>query len=203
MAEPSRYSVSDKDAGVQNGILKNKLKIKDQKIMDDAETILLGDTYTHFFELLEKGEIKFDFSLIFEIHRFFLNTLYSWAGKTRTIDISKDGMFFASVKYIDSSLKDFEQILRKNIPVEKDTKRRFAQKLAVIHNEYNAIHPFREGNGRAVRLFLDLLVVKFGYNPIDWSKKQKNKYIEACVKGMSQKNKQMEQIIYFGLYKQK
>ena len=75
MAEHSRYYVSDNDAGVGKGILKNKLGIKSRKKLSEAETLLLADTYTHFFELLRKGKVKFDLSLLFSIHEYFLNHL--------------------------------------------------------------------------------------------------------------------------------
>lgn len=57
MVEPSRYNVSgDEDA--KNGVLKNKLNVKDRKTLEDTETILLNDTYNHFFELLKKEELS-------------------------------------------------------------------------------------------------------------------------------------------------
>ena len=105
MAEHSRYHVSDNAAGVNKGILKNKLGIRSKKKLDDAETLLLADTYSHFFALLKQGKLTFDLSLLFSIHRYFFTTLYDWAGKLRTVDISKDGMLFAPVKYLDRSVK--------------------------------------------------------------------------------------------------
>ncbi|MBU1119308.1 Fic family protein [Patescibacteria group bacterium] len=201
MAELSRYDVSDKEAGIENGILKNKLGIKNQKKLEDAETVLLADTYTHFFDLLEKRKLNLDISLLFTINKYFLGTLYPWAGKVRTIDVSKDGMLFASVKYIDDSLKSFEAMLKKNIPTGRDGKKKVAQKLAIIHNECNAIHPFREGNGRTVRLFLDLTAGSLGYNPINWRKNQRIEYIQACIDGMAREHKSMEKIIFEGLTK--
>src|SRR3990167_10315881 len=101
MAEHSRYYVSNNDANVSKGILKNKLSIKSKKKLSEAETLLLADTYTHFFELLNKKKVTFDLSLLFSIHEYFLTTLYDWAGKVRTVNISKDEMLFALVKYID------------------------------------------------------------------------------------------------------
>ncbi|MFH1314816.1 MAG: hypothetical protein ABIH67_00285 [Candidatus Uhrbacteria bacterium] len=68
MTGHSRYHVSDEAAGVSQGILKNKLGIKSKKKLNDAETLLLADTYTHFFDLLEKGKVKFDLDLFFSIH---------------------------------------------------------------------------------------------------------------------------------------
>ena len=196
MAGPSRYDVGDKEAGIENGILKNKLGITDQKQLDDAETLLLSDSYAYFFGRLPTEKITVDLSLLLSIHKYFLGTLYSWAGQVRTIDISKDGMFFASVKHLGSSLKAFEKILQNNIPRSGDSKKKIAEKIAVIHDEFNAVHPFREGNGRTIRLFLDLLVESLSLHPIDWSDKR---YMEACRKGMLQDHGMMADIVYRGL----
>ena len=203
MAEHSRYRVSDESAGVSKGILKNKLELKSKKKLDDAETLLLADTYTHFFELLKEDKVKFDLSLLFAIHKYFLEHLYDWAGKVRTVDISKDGMLFASVKYIDQALKAFAILIKKNLPQATNTKDEIAKKLAIIHNEFNIIHPFREGNGRTIRLFLDLIVVSFGYDPVDWSKASNTDYIKACIQGLSNKQVLMTKIIKNGLKKAK
>lgn len=201
MAAHSRYHVSDDAAGVSKGILQNKLGLRSKKKLDAAETLLLADTYTHFFALLKQGKLTFDLSLLFSIHRYFFTTLYDWAGKLRTVDISKDGMLFAPVKYLDRSVKEFELILRKKLPRNADTKDVMTQKLALIHNEFNVIHPFREGNGRTIRLFLDLLVSSLGYNPIDWSKQPTADYMRACIEGASGKNSAMKKIIKKGLTK--
>lgn len=204
MAGHSRYNISKRGAGIsKRGILKNKLGITDQKRLDDTETILLSDAYAHFFDLLTEGKLAVGLPLLFDIHAYFLGQLYSWAGTTRTIDISKEGVLFAPVKYIDSALKQFDSVLKKNIPTSKDTKRIIAKKLALIHAEFNAIHPFREGNGRTIRLFLDLLAASAKYHPIDWSKKSKKAYITACIQGMAQEYSGLERIIYAGLAKKK
>src|SRR3989344_5379166 len=194
MAGRSRYHVSDNAAGVEKGILKNKLGIRSKKKLDVAETLLLADTYTHFFALLRKGKLRFDLSLLFSIHRYFFAILYDWAGKIRTVDISKDGMLFAPVNYLEKSLQELGLILRKNLPKRSDTKDTIAQKLALIHNEFNVVHPFREGNGRTIRLFLELLASSLGYNPIDWSKKPIAEYMRACIEGASGKHAAMRKI---------
>ncbi|MCX6786101.1 MAG: Fic family protein [Candidatus Komeilibacteria bacterium] len=203
MAEHSRYYVSDNDASVSKGILKNKLGIKSRKKLSEAETLLLADTYTHFFELLRKGKLKFDLSLLFSIHEYFLSHLYDWAGKVRMVNISKDNMLFAPVKYIDEALAEFKKLLKTKLPKQSDTKDKVSEKLAIIHNEFNVIHPFREGNGRTIRLFLDLIVVHFRYNPIDWSKTPNNDYLKACILGVNGDNKPMAKIIKKGLNQSK
>jgi cell filamentation protein len=58
----------------------------------------------------------------------------------------------------------------------------------------NAIHPFREGNGRTLRLFLDLLAGNAGYEPVDFTQVPDEKYIEACRRGMIQEYEQMEKL---------
>lgn len=199
MTEHSRYHVSDKETGINNGVLKNKIGIKSKKKLDNAETLLLADTYTHFFKLLKEDKVKFNLSLLFSIHRYFFETLYDWAGEIRTVDISKEGVLFAPVKYIDKSLKVFEILLKKELPKHSDTKEELSKKLAIIHNEFNIIHPFREGNGRTIRLFLDLITVSLGYDPIDWSKKSNADYINACIEGTLGKHEAMTRVVKQGL----
>lgn len=82
-----------------------------------------------------------------------------------------------------------------------DSKATVAKKLAIIHNEFNVIHPFREGNGRTIRLFLDLLVGNIGYQPIDCGKKPDAEYLKACNAGASGKHGAMAQVIKKGLKK--
>ncbi len=199
MAGHSRYHVSANAAGLDKSILKNKLGINTKRKLDEAEGLLLADTYAHFFDLLIEGKLKFDLSLLFSIHDYFFHTLYDWAGKIRTVDISKDGMLFAPVKYLNSSLKEFEKVLQKQLPKSVDSKDASARKLAIIHNEFNVIHPFREGNGRTLRVFLDLLAANLGYQPIDWSKKSNTEYLKACIAGVSGKHTAMTKIIKKGL----
>lgn len=197
MVEPSRYSVG----GDEENILKNKLGITDIKTLEDTEILLLSDAYKHFFKKLELNEITFNLELIFEIHKFFLAPLYTWAGRIRTVEISKDGILFAPSSQIRKTLQAFEKLLKKNLPKPGNPKKDVAKKLAVIHCEFNAIHPFREGNGRTIRLFLDLMAVKAGFGIIDFGKSKKAAYISACIAGMQQNYGPMERLFYKGLEK--
>lgn len=198
MVEPSRYSVSG-DESAKDGILKNKLDIKDQRALEDTETILLNDTYNHFLELLQNDKLNFNIKLLFDIHRYFLETLYSWAGKVRTVEISKNGVLFCASFQVKKAMEDFEKILNKNLPTFKDTKDEVSEKLSIIHCEFNAIHPFREGNGRTIRLFLDLIAVNSGFNLIDFEKTSPEDYIKACKFGMNMDYSEMATIISKGL----
>src|SRR3989344_2857126 len=197
----SRYSVSDASAGIESGILKNKLGLKNQSELTEAEDLLLLDTYKHFSKKLKNGEVALNLSLFFEIHKHFLGTLYDFAGKVRTINVSKDGVMFAPAAYLDKALAELKMIVEVNQPGEKETKAQIVKKLAVIHNEFNFVHPFREGNGRTIRLFLDLIGMSLGYEPICQDVVSKTAYIQACNAGLAQNHKPMEAIIYKGLKK--
>lgn len=200
MAEVSRYNVGG-DEGGDDKVLKNKLGIEDQKTLEDVETLLLSDTYEYFLQKLENKDLKYNLNLIFNIHKYFLGILYTWAGKTRTVQISKGDILFASVIHIESALENFVRILKRNLPKDSDNKSSLAEKLAIIHCEFNAIHPFREGNGRTIRLFLDLLALTNGYELIDYKASDKRQYIQACIAGMYQDYSIMKMILYKGLRK--
>ncbi|OGL62372.1 hypothetical protein A3C09_04165 [Candidatus Uhrbacteria bacterium RIFCSPHIGHO2_02_FULL_47_44] len=197
MASKSRYNA----AGDEAWILNNKLDIKDEKDLGDTETLLLQRTNDHFMDALRESKLRIDLALLFEIHQYFLGTLYTWAGKLRTVDISKNGTLFCSSNYLTQVMKEFEKLFQENIPIETDSKSVVAKKIALVHCELNAIHPFREGNGRTIRLFLDLMVCTIGYQPIDWSVAPHKEYLSACVKGMEQNYKPMQKIVFVGLKK--
>lgn len=197
MVEGSRYNVSDEQAGINQGILKNKLGYTHQKDLDDAETLLQADAYKHFFDLIQTSHLIFGVKLLLEIHKYFFETLYPWAGNVRTVDISKGEMLFASAKYISTALNEFDYIIQKNTPTLSEDVSDISKKLAKIHNEFNAIHPFRDGNGRTIRLFLDLLVCTLGFEPINYGARKT--YLNACIKGAKGNDKPMEKVIRAGL----
>ncbi len=196
MAEHSRYN-----SNAEQEVLANKLGIVDQQALNEAEAILLPDAYNYFLGRLETEKLKFNVKLIFEIHKYFLGTLYAWVGKARTVEISKGGTLFCASLQIPNELKKFDEILKKNLPMSSDERKVVSEKLAIIHCEFNAIHPFREGNGRTIRLFLDLLALNVGFNMIDYSKSSQDAYIQACIAGMQKDYSKMKKVIVKGLKK--
>lgn len=198
MDEHSRYNAGG-DETAKNGVLENKLGLVDREELGDIETLLLRDSYGYFTELMHKKILNFDVQLIFEIHKYFFSSLYSWAGKIRTVEISKNNILFCASSQIKKELVIFDGILAKNIPSISDSRDVVAEKMALIHCEFNAIHPFREGNGRTIRLFLDLLALSIGFGVINYNVSLKKDYIKACVLGMSGDYSKMKNIIYKGL----
>ncbi len=198
MVAASRYNVGGDEAD----ITKNRLGITDLKELGDTETVLLTDAYDYFFCLLYGGNLDLKLHSLFDIHRYFLGTLYTWAGKMRTVNISKGTMLFTPPERIDQALKDFEVEFEKNRPMEIDSKKEIVGKIAFLHCELNVIHPFREGNGRTIRLFIDLLLESCGYQGLDFREVSEVDYITACRKGTLKDYKPMEKI-FFQLLKKK
>lgn len=103
-----------------------------------------------------------------QIHAYLFGGLYDFAGQIRNVNIAKGGFQFAMVQYLDQTLAsiekmpqdDFEQIIDKYI-------------------EMNIAHPFREGNGRSTRIWLDLILKKKIQKCVDWSKVDKTSYLDS------------------------
>ena len=198
MVAASRYNAGGDEADVT----KNKLGIIDPQELGDAETVLLTDSYDHFGALLRKGKLKLKLNLLFELHKYFLDTLYTWAGKIRTVNISKGTMLFMPPHQIEKAFKAFASDFEKHKPQLGDPETEIARKIAFLHCELNVIHPFREGNGRTIRLFIDLLLENCGYEGLDFRRVSEGEYITACRKGTLKDYKLMEKI-FRGLLKKK
>ena len=96
---------------------------------------------------------------LFEIHRCLFQDIYVWAGKKRTVEISKDGKQFFPTSHFDNAFRYIDQLIAEFKKIPKDNKKMLAEKLAEILDNINYLHPFREGNGRTQREFLRMLAL--------------------------------------------
>ena len=103
-----------------------------------------------------------------QIHAYLFGGLYDFAGNIRTVNIAKGGFLFAMAAYLPSTLRQIEQM-------PEDTFEQIADKYV----EMNVAHPFREGNGRSTRIWLDLMLKKNLKQCIDWSLVNKTDYLAA------------------------
>ena len=159
-------------------VLKNKLNIKDNKLLKTAEEEI---TLIKQMELL-KNPIKGNFSKshLMNIHRFIFEDIYPFAGKIRREQISKADTMFYPPDLIDRELdKVFDKIKEKNMLKESDEEKVF-DNLAYVMAELNIIHPFREGNGRSVREFIRLMAKRVGCD-LNWGNIDKEKLLEASI----------------------
>ncbi len=145
-----------------SSILKNKLKILDAESFREAEREITSMRIAQ--ALLNPIQGKFDATHLKRIHRFLFGDIYSWAGKTRTVNIFK-GTPFCMHQFIDENLDVLFSQLKseKNLTGCKSSEI-LAKRLSYYLAGINAIHPFREGNGRCQRLFISMLSNARGYH---------------------------------------
>lgn len=118
----------------------------------------------HILDNLESGK----FSILQTIHKYLFDEIYDFAGKLRTVNIAKGNFRFAPLMYIESALKNIDEMPQSNF-----------DEIIEKYVEMNIAHPFREGNGRSARIWLDhMLKAEIG-KVIDWSKVDKEDYLLA------------------------
>ena len=162
----SRYDADDVYCIPGTAVLKNKAGITDQEQLDEFE----GDfTAIRLLELTQNPvEGSFDLAHLCKIHEYLFQDVYEWAGEVRTVDIIRGGSRFCNVRHIQSySNTVFSALAAEKYLVNLEPKV-FANRLAHYLSEINAIHPFREGNGRVQRLFISQLAKQTGYS-LDYS----------------------------------
>ena len=103
-----------------------------------------------------------------QIHAYIFGGLYDFAGQIRKLNISKGGFVFASVGYLDETLKQIENMPENNL-----------ENIVKKYVEMNVAHPFMEGNGRTTRIWLDMILKKNLSKCVDWSLIDKTEYLEA------------------------
>jgi cell filamentation protein len=144
-----------------SSILRNLADIHDESGLSKFES-------DHFFARLldlHENPIKgsFDSDHLRRIHHFLFQDVYAWAGEFRTVPIAKGNSFFARPEHIGPELqKLFHQLAGERYLRGSDSKE-FCQRAAYYLGEINALHPFREGNGRAQREFIRELALQAGY----------------------------------------
>ena len=157
-------------------VLKNIPGIRNQEILDRFEADRVGQRSLELIERPLSG--LFDIEHLQGIHRYLFQDVYEWAGDFRTVDIAKVNSYFAHVPYIESTLKGLFGELSEERHLRGLNQERFASRLAQILGTLNAVHAFREGNGRAQREFVRELAYKNSYW-IDWNKDSREELYQA------------------------
>ena len=150
-------------------LLKNKLGLNNEiELAREEERI----TKLKAIELFETGKLEeFEvgtFQGLSQIHRYLFEDIYEFAGKVRTENISKSNFRFASAMYLEEALEKINKMPQSNF-----------DEIIEKYVEMNIAHPFREGNGRSSRIWLDMILKKEIGKVIDWSKIDKEEYLLA------------------------
>ena len=150
-------------------VLENKLGITDSAELAREEERISKTKALALFEsgLLDTFEVG-TFKGLCSIHKYLFEDIYDFAGKLRTVNIAKGNFRFAPVMYLKAALQNID-----NMP--QSTFDQIIEKYV----EMNVAHPFREGNGRSTRIWLDCILKKELQQVIDWSKVDKEDYLLA------------------------
>lgn len=150
-------------------LLENKLNITDQIELAKAEEKISKQKAKQLFDSkdIEKIEIGTFKGLAF-IHAYLFDDIYQFAGKIREVNIAKGGFRFAPLMYLEPSLKHIDAMPQSNF-----------DEIVEKYVEMNIAHPFREGNGRATRIWLDLILKKEIRQVIDWNAVDKDEYLSS------------------------
>lgn len=123
-------------------------------------------------ELFEKGILDAlepgKFSTLQAIHKYLFEEIYDFAGKIRTVNIAKGNFRFAPVLYLEAALENIDKMPQSTF-----------DEIVEKYVEMNIAHPFREGNGRSTRIWLDLMFKAQLHKVVDWSKVDKEDYLLA------------------------
>ncbi len=123
---------------------------------------------------------RYDIAHFKAIHRFVFQDVYSWAGEFRNVNISKGGQLFGAAAFIQPALQDVLQNLARELHLRGLDRPAFASRAGFYMGEINAIHPFRDGNGRAQREFIRQLAMQAGF-AIDWSRITRTQMTAASI----------------------
>ena len=150
-------------------ILENKLNINNQVDLAKAEERISKQKAKQLFDSgdIDKVEVG-TFAWFVFIHSYLFGDIYHFAGKIRTVNIAKGNFRFAPLMYLKQSLEHIDGMPQNSF-----------DKIIEKYVEMNIAHPFREGNGRAMRIWLDLILKKEITQIIDWNLVNKEEYLSA------------------------
>lgn len=149
--------------------LENKLGIDDSVELAKMEEQISKKRAMDLFESGQLNDLEAGtFQALAEIHKYLFEQIYDFAGKVRDVNLAKGNFRFAPVLYLQAAIKSVEDMPQSNF-----------DEIIEKYVEMNIVHPFREGNGRSTRIWLDLILKKELHLVIDWSFVEKDDYLLA------------------------
>lgn len=188
----NKYTVSSNEEDGE--VLPNLLGLT--SVEEIAETEFVGFIEAHNMAIDElTDDTQFDLSYLYTLHKNALGKLYSFAGKLRTVNMSKGNFSFPPAGFLAQSMQDFEVEFLD--PLKNVSDDELLVQLARMHAELLFIHPFREGNGRTVRLFTNIIYLSKTGKELDFNILDKNlkTYISAVQQAAQKEYKLMEGLL--------
>jgi cell filamentation protein len=166
-------------------VLINLEDISDPEELLERETELQLAAYEEIFRPFDEVTIP-DLPFFYYLHHLMFSPLFVWAGRPRTVVISKGGTPFCTPQNIDGMMNSLFAELEKERWLTGLGQATFVERAAYYVCEINAVHPFREGNGRAIRFYLDVLSARTCGDLFDWTLTSEDEYLHACIAGFRQ-----------------
>ena len=135
-----------------------------------------------------------DFRYLRRLHKEIFGDIYTWAGEVRNVNINK-GTMFCSHLFITQQAEYIFGRLKKENYLRKCSEEEMPLRLSYYLSEINALHPFREGNGRTQRLFIEILAERAGYE-VDFSNITAEEMIQASADSFLMKYEKMDRIMF-------
>lgn len=150
-------------------VLENRLNITDSTELARTEEKISKKKAVELFEngYLDNYEAG-NFQMLAAIHKYLFDEIYDFAGVVRTVNIAKGNFRFAPVMYLQAAIDSVEKMPQSTF-----------DEIIEKYVEMNVVHPFREGNGRSTRIWLDCILKKELHKVIDWSAVDKEDYLLA------------------------
>ncbi len=150
-------------------IIENKLGLTSQVELAKTEEKLSKQKAKELYDSGKINEIEVGtFKGLSEIHEFLFSEIYEFAGNIRSVNIAKGNFRFAPVMYLEHSLKHIDQMPQSSF-----------EEIIKKYVEMNIAHPFREGNGRSNRIWLDIILKEELQKVVDWNLIDKSDYLSA------------------------
>ena len=163
------YTILSMERVKNDMALENKLGITDSPALAEAEERISKKKAVELFEngTLDKLEAG-TFAALKAIHKYLFEDIYDFAGNLRTVNIAKGNFRFAPLMYLEAALANIDKMPQSTF-----------DEIVEKYVEMNIAHPFREGNGRSTRIWLDCILKKEIGKVVDWSKVDKEDYLLA------------------------
>lgn len=175
-----------------SGVLANKLNITDPRELNDFEFSATSLRDAEITRFPRPG--SFNLKHLCSIHAYLFQDVFVWAGLIRTVSISKENSLFCHPRYINSESSMAFALISDNGYFRDLVKPDVVSCLAQLLGELNALHPFREGNGRTQRAFLRQLAATAGWR-LDWTQLGEQENIQASIASMNKNYEPFEKIL--------
>lgn len=175
-----------------SGVLANKLNITNLRELNDFEFSATSLRDAEITQFPRPG--GFNLKHLCSIHAYLFQDVFFWAGLIRTVSLSKENLLFCQPQYINSESEAVFALISDNDYFRNLVKTDAVSCFAQLLGELNALHPFRDGNGRTQRAFLRQLAATAGWR-LDWTQLDEQENIEASIASMNKNYAPFEKIL--------